>query len=277
MKLATWNVNSIRTRKNLVIDFLHQADIDVVAMQETKCKDDQFPFDEFVEAGYDVAHFGLNQWNGVAIASRLPMVDIEQGFSGMPGFSKNPEDEQAPEARALSATIEGVRVCSVYVPNGRSVSDPHFDYKLAWIDALGVAWGNYADTPEALPFAVMGDFNIAPLDSDVGDPEFLVPGTTHTSATERETLARFLTNAHVDDVVRDRSPEGFTFWDYKQGKFQKNQGLRIDFIFGSQSFADLVIDASIERSQRQGESPSDHVPVVVEISSGDDDDRPMVF
>jgi len=277
MRLATWNVNSIRTRKNLVIDFLHNADIDVVAMQETKCKDDQFPFDDFSDAGYEVAHFGLNQWNGVAIASRLPLSDIEQGFSGMPGFAKNPDDDQAVEARAISATVDGVRVCSVYVPNGRAVTDPHFDYKLAFIDALGHAWASYAQSPDSLPFAVMGDFNIAPEDSDVGDPEFLIPGTTHTSSTERETLERFLSQAHLHDVVRERSPEGFTFWDYKQGKFQKNQGLRIDFIFGSPGFAELVVDASIERSQRAMESPSDHVPVVVEIALGDDDDRPMVF
>jgi exodeoxyribonuclease-3 len=277
MRLATWNVNSIRTRKNLVIDFLHDADIDVVAMQETKCKDDQFPFDEFSDAGYEVAHFGLNQWNGVAIASRLPLSDIEQGFSGMPGFAKNPDDNQAPEARAISATVDGVRVCSVYVPNGRSVTDPHFDYKLSWINALGQAWASYAQSPDSLPFAVMGDFNIAPEDSDVGDPEFLIPGTTHTSPTERETLQRSLSLANLQDVVRERSPEGFTFWDYKQGKFQKNHGLRIDFIYGSPEFATLVVDASIERSQRAMESPSDHVPVVVEISLGDDDDRPMVF
>ncbi len=277
MRLATWNVNSIRTRKNLVIDFLHDADIDVVAMQETKCKDDQFPFDEFSDAGYEVAHFGLNQWNGVAIASRLPLSDIEQGFSGMPGFAKNPDDNQAPEARAISATVDGVRVCSVYVPNGRSVTDPHFDYKLSWINALGHAWASYAQSPDSLPFAVMGDFNIAPEDSDVGDPEFLIPGTTHTSPTERETLQRSLSLANLQDVVRERSPEGFTFWDYKQGKFQKNHGLRIDFIYGSPEFATLVVDASIERSQRAMESPSDHVPVVVEISLGDDDDRPMVF
>lgn len=277
MKLATWNVNSIRTRKNLVIDFLHSADIDVLAMQETKCKDEQFPFEDFTKAGYEVAHFGVNQWNGVAIASRLPLSDIDKGFQGMPGFSKNSDEDSVVEARAISATIEGIRVCSVYVPNGRAVGDPHFDYKLSWLSALGVAWADYAARPDSLPFAIMGDFNIAPLDSDVGDPEFLVPGTTHTSEIERETLQRFLNQSGVQDVIRERSPEGFTFWDYKQGKFQKNQGLRIDFIFGSDDFAELVVDGSIEAHQRRLESPSDHVPVVVDIQSDDEDDRPMVF
>jgi len=277
MRIATWNVNSIRTRKELVIDFLHHEDIDVLALQETKCRDDQFPFDEFSAAGYDVAHYGLSQWNGVAIASRLPLTDIEQGFVGMPGFSKDPEIPAALEARAVSATIEGIRVCCVYVPNGRSVDDPHWAYKLEWLAALGAAWGGYSSQPGALPFAVLGDFNIAPLDSDVGDPDFRAPGTTHTSPEERQALQRFLEEAGVSDVVRPLVPEGFTFWDYKQGKFPKNHGLRIDFIFGSPDFAQSVESASIEHGRRRGEGPSDHVPVVVELALGVDDDRPMVF
>ena len=168
MRIATWNVNSIRTRKALVIDFLHTSDIDVVLMQETKCRDDQFPFEDFETAGYEVAHFGLNQWNGVGIASRLPLQDIEQGFPGMPGFSKDPTEEPALEARALSATVEGFRLCSVYVPNGRALDDPHLDYKLRFIEALGEHYRSYQELPGALPVAIGGDFNIAPEDSDVG-------------------------------------------------------------------------------------------------------------
>jgi exodeoxyribonuclease-3 len=277
MRIATWNVNSIRTRKDRVIEFLHAADIDVLAMQETKCRDDQFPWEEFSQAGYDVAHYGLNQWNGVALASRLPLSEIETGFSGMPGFAKDPSAPQEHEARAISATVEGIRLCSVYVPNGRSLNDPHLDYKLAWLGALGVALATYSSAPDSLPLTVLGDFNIAPLDSDVGDPEFLVPGTTHTSERERAALERFLGQAAMHDVVRPLVPQGFTFWDYKQGKFQKDHGLRIDFVFGSGSFTDLVAHASIERDQRNGEGPSDHVPVVVELENGDPDDRPMVF
>jgi exodeoxyribonuclease-3 len=277
MRIATWNVNSIRTRKDLVIDFLHSSDIDVLAMQETKCRDDQFPFEDFANAGYDVAHFGLNQWNGVAIASRIPITDVEEGFPGMPGFAKDSTLEPTLEARALSATLDGVRVCSVYVPNGRSLDDPHLQYKLAWLDSLAEALAAYQAGPDALPLCVVGDFNIAPLDSDVGDPEFLVPGTTHTSETERATLQRFMDNAGVHDVVRPLVPEGYTFWDYTQGKFSKNHGLRIDFVFGTREFANLVEGASIEHDQRRRESPSDHVPVVVELAIGDEDDRPMVF
>jgi exodeoxyribonuclease-3 len=277
MRIATWNVNSIRTRKGRVIDFLHSADIDVLAMQETKCRDDQFPWQEFSDAGYDVAHYGLNQWNGVALASRLPLADIELGFPGMPGFSKDSTAVKDLEARAISASVEGVRLCSVYVPNGRSLTDPHLDYKLTWLDALGDNLRNYATAPGSYPLAVLGDFNIAPFDSDVGDPEFLVPGSTHTSDRERTALQNFLAKTAMTDVVRPLVPEGFTFWDYKQGKFPKNQGLRIDFIFGTERFLDLVENASLERDQRQGDGPSDHVPVVVELGLDDPDDRPMVF
>ena len=277
MRIATWNVNSIRTRKSLVIDFLHHHDVDVLAMQETKCRDDQFPFEEFSEAGYEVAHFGLNQWNGVGIASRLPLHDIEQGFAGMPGFSKTNEDPAPLEARALSATVEGIRLTSVYVPNGRGLEDPHFTYKLAWIDALAAAQHAYAHTTHALPFAIAGDFNVAPLDSDVGDGFFLQPGTTHTSPRERETLAQFESAAGVRDVIRPLQPEGYTFWDYKQGKFAKDEGLRIDFIYGSPSFTDLVEGGFIHRDARKGDGPSDHVPVVVDLLGEDDEDRPMIF
>lgn len=275
MRIATWNVNSIRTRKQLVIDFLHNADIDVLAMQETKCKDEQFPFEDFEHAGYEVAHFGLNQWNGVAIASRLALSDIEHGFAHMPGFSKS--GEEAREARAIAASVNGVRVWSVYVPNGRSLEDPHYRYKLDWVRALGHAVGNYGSSSAALPYAVMGDFNITVTSSDVGDPDFQVPGVTHTSEPERSALQDFLKDARLSDVVRPHEPEGFTFWDYKQGKFQKNHGLRIDFIFGSADFADQVIEGRISQEERRKESPSDHVPVVVDLASEDDDDRPMVF
>jgi exodeoxyribonuclease-3 len=277
MRIATWNVNSIRTRKTRVIDFLHSADIDVLAMQETKCRDDQFPWQEFSNAGYDVAHYGLNQWNGVALASRLPLADIELGFPAMPGFAKDSTADKDLEARAISASVEGVRLCSVYVPNGRSLTDPHLDYKLAWLKALGDNLRSYAASPESYPLAVLGDFNIAPFDSDVGDPEFLIPGSTHTSDRERNALTDFLANTAMADVVRPLVPQGFTFWDYKQGKFPKNQGLRIDFIFGTERFLDLVANASIERDQRQGDGPSDHVPVVVELGLDNPDDRPMVF
>mgnify|MGYP001327261136 CR=1 FL=1 len=278
MKIATWNVNSIRTRHGLVVDFLHRQDVDVLLMQETKCRDDQFPLDVFEDAGYEVAHYGLNQWNGVGIASRRGFDTVETGFAGMPGFSKDPTAEQALEARAISANVEGVRVCSVYVPNGRGIDDPHMAYKIEWLQRLGSAFGDYSQHPDAHPFVVGGDFNVAPLDSDAGDPMFLLPGSTHTSPKERAALEEFQSLAGVTDVVRPLIPEGYTFWDYKQGKFQKDHGLRIDFLYGSAEFAQSVVGVEIHRDERALEGPSDHVPVSAEIDTpGDDDDRPMVF
>jgi exodeoxyribonuclease-3 len=181
------------------------------------------------------------------------------------------------EARAISAVVDGVRLWSVYVPNGRSLDDPHYDYKLRWLSALGDAVAEYSASPDALPYAVGGDFNIAPLEGDVGDPDFQRPGTTHTSPAERSALEEFLDVAGLADAVRPHHPHGYTFWDYTQGKFAKDQGLRIDFIFGSVSFRERVVGARIDASERTGESPSDHVPVVVELDADEDDDRPMVF
>lgn len=277
MRIATWNINSIRTRKARAIDFLHTADIDVVLLQETKCRDDQFPEDDFAAAGYEVFHWGLNQWNGVAIASRRGLSDPEAGFVGMPGFDKN-GGEPALEARAVSATVDGFRVWSVYVPNGRGLDDPHYDYKLTFVDRLGQAVAASRNQHPGLIQVVGGDFNIAPTAADVGDPAFVEGLTTHVSPKERQALDAFLDTAGLSDLVRPRLPSGYTFWDYTQGKFQKDFGLRIDFLFGDRSAASDVIDAHIDRTQRTGEQPSDHVPVTVEFASDDDpDDRPMVF
>ena len=276
MRLATWNINSIRTRVDRALDFLHIQDIDVALFQETKCRDDQFPIDAFERAGYEVFHWGLNQWNGVAIASRLPLVDPVAGFSGMPGFDKNGEAPQW-EARCVSATIDGYRVWSVYVPNGRSLTDPHFSYKLEWLTQLGHAVADDRATSPGLSHIVGGDFNIAPRPEDMGDPAFVEGMSTHVSPAERQTLQDFLNRAELTDLVRPLIPEGFTFWDYTQGKFSKNQGMRIDFLFGDKSLASDVVKAIIDRSQRTGEQPSDHVPVIVDIGIVDDDDRPMVW
>ena len=277
MRIATWNVNSIRTRKLRVVDFLVDADIDVALLQETKCTDEQFPLDEFQAAGYDVFHWGLNQWNGVAIVSRVGLSHGEQGFAGMPGFDKNGV-EPLPEARAVSATVGDMRLWSVYVPNGRGLKDPHMAYKLQWLEALGKAMRDYQTQHPNTPCVVGGDFNIAPQPQDVGDPDFVEGVSTHISPVERQTLQSLLNTAGLTDLVRPLVPEGFTYYDYKQGKFRKNHGIRIDFLFGNTLAADRVVGASIERDQRTGEQPSDHVPVVVEISDGGDDfDSPMVF
>jgi exodeoxyribonuclease-3 len=279
MRLATWNVNSIRARVERTVEFAVRESIDVLAMQEIKCKVDQFPFAKFEEAGYHVEAHGLSQWNGVAIASREPIEDVEIAFPNMPGFAKGHEGPDAPqEARAIGATIGGVKVWSLYVPNGRALGDPHYDYKLHWLRELEAYTRNtLAATPD-LPLALVGDFNIAPTDADNGDPT-IVPGfSTHVSPPEREAFAA-LEAAGLSDVVRPLVPSGFTYWDYKQLRFPRNQGLRIDFILGSSAFADAVTGAAIHRDERKGEIPSDHVPVVVDLDldGGDDDDRPMIF
>ncbi|WP_396667203.1 exodeoxyribonuclease III [Microbacterium sp. R86528] len=279
MRLATWNVNSIRARVERTVEFAVRESIDVLAMQEIKCKVDQFPFAKFEEAGYHVEAHGLSQWNGVAIASREPIEDVETAFANMPGFAKGHEGPDAPlEARAIGATIGGVKVWSLYVPNGRALGDPHYDYKLRWLKALEeYTRTSLAGDPD-LPLALVGDFNIAPTDADNGDPT-IVPGfATHVSPPEREAFAALQT-AGLTDVVRPLVPSGYTYWDYKQLRFPRNQGLRIDFILGSRSFADGVTGAAIHRDERKGDIPSDHVPVVVDVDldEPDDDDRPMIF
>ena len=277
MRIATWNVNSIRTRHGRVVDWIVNADVDVLAMQEIKCKPEQFPLEPFEAAGYEVVLHGLNQWNGVAIASRLPMTDIEIGFAGQPGFAKGHEGPDAPlEARAIGATIDDVRVWSLYVPNGRGLDDPHMDYKLRFLRALADDGARWLRENSGGALALTGDFNVAPTDADMGDPSFVHGVSTHISPAEREAFAT-LEQAGFADVVRPLVPEGYTFWDYKQLRFPRNEGMRIDFILGSPGFADRVVDARIEREQRKGDAPSDHVPVVVDLDGGDDDDRPMIF
>jgi len=280
MRLATWNVNSIRARVERTVDFAVREDIDVLAMQEIKCRPDQFPYAQFEDAGYTVEAHGLNQWNGVAIASRLPMTDIEHAFPGMPGFAKGHEGPDAPlEARALAATIDGVKVWSLYVPNGRSLDDPHFVYKLDWLDALARYTRQTLQGDPDAALALVGDFNIAPTDADNGDPTVIPGVTTHVSEPERAAFREFET-AGLSDVVRPLVPTGFTYWDYKQLRFPRNEGLRIDFILGSHAIAEAVRGAAIHRNERKGEIPSDHVPVVVDLeleSASDSDDVPMIF
>ena len=226
-------------------------------MQEIKCKPDQFPYKPFEDAGYQITMHGLNQWNGVAFASKIPAEDIEIGFSGMPEF------KEAQEARAIAATFDGIRLWSLYVPNGRTLDDPHFPYKLEWLDRLAAVTAETLENEPDLPLALMGDFNIAPLDTDVWDINFFA-GSTHVTPEERQAFEAF-EQIGLQDVVRPRIPEGYTYWDYQQLRFPRNEGMRIDFILGSDSFAEKVKSASIERDERKGEGPSDHVPVVVEI------------
>ncbi len=268
MRLATWNVNSIRTRADRVAAFLQRQDVDVLALQETKCRDDQFPEMVFAPLGYEVAHVGFSQWNGVAVLSRVGLEDVEVGFPGMPPWAAKEGGEPALEARALGATCGGVRVWSLYVPNGRALADPHSRYKLDWLAALrGTAAGWLADDPAA-QVALVGDWNIAPQDDDVWDMGVFAT-STHVSEPERAAF-RAVVDAGYADVVRPHAPGPgvYTYWDYTQLRFPRREGMRIDFVLGSPALAGRVTGARIDREERKGKGASDHAPVVVDLADG---------
>jgi exodeoxyribonuclease-3 len=262
VRLATWNVNSVRARLDRVTSWIQRSDVDVVLLQETKCTDDQFPAMAFEAAGYEVAHVGFNQWNGVAIASRVGIADVEVGFPGQPCWG----DSEQTEARALGATCSGVRVWSLYVPNGRSLEDPHLEYKLQWLAALREAGRQWlAEDPDA-QILLGGDWNVAPTDDDVWDPAFF-EGRTHTSPAERAAF-HGVVDAGFADLVRPYAPGPgvYTYWDYTQLRFPKRQGMRIDFLLGSPALQRRVTGASIDREERKGKGASDHAPVVVDLA-----------
>ena len=212
MRIATWNVNSVLARLPRLVEWLEQAAPDVVCLQETKVADDAFPADEVAALGYSVAHHGEGRWNGVAVLSRVGLTDVVPGLPGDPGFPT----AQTLEARTVAATCGGVRVRSVYVPNGRAPDDPHYAYKLRWLGALREAVAD--DAAGALPFAVMGDFNVAPTDADVWDPAAFV-GSTHVTQSERSALAELRAVGLSDLQPRIAKGVPYTYWDYRAGSF----------------------------------------------------------
>ncbi|MFL5824939.1 MAG: exodeoxyribonuclease III [Thermoleophilaceae bacterium] len=263
MRIATWNVNSVKQRVPRLLPWLDERRPDVVCLQETKLADDAFVAllgDELAKRGYAIAVHGEATWNGVAILSRVGLDDVVAGIEGGPGFPQ-------PEARAVSATCGGIRVVSVYVPNGRVPDSEHYQYKLAWLASLRemVAAG-----PEST--VVCGDMNIAPTDEDVFDPEAYI-GQTHVTAPERAALAE-LESLGLHDVVRDRWPNErvFTYWDYRAGMFHQDLGMRIDLILASGPVAERVKAAWVDRQARKGTGPSDHAPVIVDLDEAPDGD-----
>ncbi len=267
MRLATWNVNSVRSRVDRIVDWLGRSDVDVLAIQETKCKDEQFPHQRFADIGYKVAHVGFSQWNGVAIASRVGLDDVRTSFESQPGFHKDPAETPVAEARALGATCGGVRVWSLYVPNGRSLDDPHYRYKLEWLAALRDDARSWLAADPQAQVALVGDWNVAPTDDDVWDPA-LFEGRTHTSPAERAAFEAVV-EAGYADVVRPFTPGPgvYTYWDYTQLRFPRREGLRIDFVLASPALAARVVGAEIDRQERKGKGASDHAPVVVDLSA----------
>src|SRR6478672_5423984 len=262
MRIATWNVNSLRSRIDRVEAFLQRHDIDVLAVQETKAREDQLPLLGLTVLGYDIAAVGHSQWNGVALISRVGIEDVEVGFPGMPTWG----DPAEAEARALGATCGGVRVWSLYVPNGREVDDPHYAYKLDWLGRLRDAAAGWLAADAEAQVALVGDWNIAPLDTDVWDIGFFA-GRTHVTPAEREAFTA-IGGAGYTEVSRVHLPaeHTYTYWDYQQLRFPRNEGMRIDLTYATPALAARVTGVSIERNERKGKAPSDHVPVVLEIA-----------
>lgn len=263
MRVATWNVNSVKQRVPRLLPWLDQRRPEVVCLQETKLADDAFTDllgDELAKRDYEVAVHGEGRWNGVAILSRVGLHDVIFGLPGAPGFPH-------PEARAISADCGGVRIHSVYVPNGRVPDSEHYHYKLAWLAALRAVI-------EAGPESTMvcGDMNIAPADADVFDPAAYI-GQTHVTQPERAALADLM-SLGLHDVVRDRWPTErvFTYWDYRAGMFHQDLGMRIDLVLATKPVAERVQAAWVDRHARKGTGPSDHAPVIIDLDEAPDGD-----
>jgi exodeoxyribonuclease-3 len=263
MRIATWNVNSLKQRLPRLLPWLDERQPDVACLQETKIADDAFTEllgDELGNRGYAVALHGEAAWNGVAILSRVGVEDVVRGIPGGPGFPH-------PEARAVAATCAGIRVLSVYVPNGREPGSAHYEYKLAWLASLREL---AAQGPEAM--VVCGDMNIAPTDQDVFDPAAYV-GHTHVTPAERAALGG-LEALGLHDVVRERWPTErvFTYWDYRAGMFHQDLGMRIDLVLATGAVSDRARAAWVDRKARKGKGPSDHAPVILDLDEAPDGD-----
>lgn len=259
MRIATWNINGVNPRLERLLAWLESSDTDVLCLQEVKCAAERFPAERLRERGYEAAVNASGRWNGVAILSRVGIEDPLPGLPGAPGF------EGVQEPRAVSATCGGMRLWSVYVPNGRTVDHPHYAYKLEWLEALRKIAEQ--ESPGERPLAILGDFNVAPKDEDVWDiAEF--EGATHVTEAERAALTA-LREAGLEEIypraLKYHVP--FTFWDYRLLCFPKNRGMRIDHVYGSAPFKARVKDAYVDREARKGKGASDHAPVVVDLES----------
>jgi exodeoxyribonuclease-3 len=248
VRLATWNVNSIKARLPVLLPWLEDRAPDIVALQETKCADDAFPYAALAELGYTSLHSGAGRWNGVAVLSRL---GIEEPSTTLPGH---------PEPRLASALCGPLRVTSVYVPNGRALDDPQYDYKLGWFAALR---RRLQDHDPAQPAVLMGDFNVARTDDDVWDPRLFV-GSTHVSEPERAAMDELVEWGLVDVLPRPgKGDRPFTYFDYRAGRFHRNEGMRIDYLLATPSV--VVSDAWVDREARRGKGTSDHCPVLADV------------
>lgn len=259
MRIATWNVNSLKARLPRVEEFLGYADVDVLCMQETKLPDKSFPALTFAEAGYESVHHGQGQWNGVAILSRVGIEGVRNGFGDAL------VDPYEGDARVLGAKCGGVDIVSVYVPNGRQVGTEFYDRKIHWLATMR-DWiaATYSPTD---PLVVTGDFNVAPTDRDVWDPKAF-EGATHVTKPEREAVDR-LRDWGLDDVFRHVYPDDdrlYTYWDYRAGDFHQHRGMRIDLALATKPVVDRVTWAVVDRNARKGTGPSDHAPLIFDLA-----------
>jgi exodeoxyribonuclease-3 len=258
LRIATWNVNSVAARLPRLLAWLERSGTDVLCLQELKCSDETFPHQPLAELGYRAAVNATGRWNGVAVLSRVGLDDVVRGLPGQPAYHGEPV-----EPRAVAATCGPVRVWSVYVPNGREVGHDHYAYKLDWLGTLRAAVTG--DAAGERPFAVLGDYNIAPTDEDVHDPAAF-EGLTHVTAPERAALAALRESGLSDIVPRPlKYDRPYTYWDYRALCFPHNKGMRIDLVYGNQPFAKAVGDAYVDREERKGKGASDHAPVVVDL------------
>jgi len=267
MRIATWNVNSLKARLEKVTWWLDRAKPDVLLMQETKLTDADAPADVFKNVGYELAHHGEGRWNGVAIASRVGVGDVVANFGEPlrpPKTEDVGDDEPLAEARMVSAVCGGVRVVSLYAPNGRVVGSPFYLAKLAWFERLARWLADAADAKQ--PLVLGGDFNVAPTDDDVWDPA-ACHGGTHVSDAERAAFSRLCEWGLLDAYHRHHPQPGrYTWWDYRAGNFHKNFGMRIDHLLVTAPVAERVVWAEIDREARKGKPvPSDHAPLVIDL------------
>lgn len=273
MRIATWNVNSLKARQEAVEKWLARAEPDVLLVQETKLADADAPVMPLRMLGYELAHHGEGRWNGVAILSRVGVEDVVTNFGDGPVRDSSAgatvavsEDDFDPfdEARMVSAVCGGIRVVSLYAPNGRVVGSPFYEGKLRWFERLA-RWVADTQSPDER-LVIGGDFNVTPADADVWSPA-RAHGGTHVSGAERDALAR-LRAWGLRDTYREHQPEGgrFSWWDYRAGMFHKNEGMRIDLLYATAPVADRVVWAEIDREARKGPpTPSDHAPVVIDL------------
>ena len=274
MRIATWNVNSLKARLDKVMWWVERARPDILLMQETKLADRDAPAAAFRDAGYELAHHGQGQWNGVAVASRVPIEGVVTNFGEQLRPARTPDvadDEPFAEARMLAAVCGGIRVVCVYAPNGRTVGSLFYEAKLAWFRRLA-RWLEEAANP-AEPLVVGGDLNVAPADVDVWDPR-ACHGGTHVSPAERDAFGA-LCRWGLTDAYRLHHPEPgrYTWWDYRAGNFHKNFGMRIDHLLATRPVAARTVWAEIDREARKGKPiPSDHAPLVIDL---DEPGRPF--